>query len=46
MKRFTSIEKLDTGILYCLELASSISILLRCQRCRNDHQNLPLSRRR
>src|SRR5690348_15740899 len=28
MKRFTSIEKLDTGILYCLELASSISILL------------------
>ncbi len=28
MKQFTSIEKLDTGILYALELASSISILL------------------
>jgi hypothetical protein len=28
MKRFTTIEKLDTGILYCLELASSISVLL------------------
>ena len=28
MKHFTSIEKLDTGILYCLELASSISVLL------------------
>src|SRR5437868_8301087 len=28
MKQFTTIEKLDTGILYCLELASSISILL------------------
>src|SRR5438270_223520 len=28
MKQFTSIEKLDTGILYTLELASSISVLL------------------
>lgn len=28
MKQFTTIEKLDTGILYCLELASSLSILL------------------
>jgi len=28
MKQFTSIEKLDTGILYALELASSISVLL------------------
>src|SRR5947209_19411928 len=28
MKQFTTIQKLDTGILYCLELASSISILL------------------
>jgi len=28
MKQFTSIEKLDTGILYLLELASSISVLL------------------
>src|SRR5229473_3078854 len=28
MKQFPSIEKLDTGILYALELASSISILL------------------
>ncbi len=28
MKQFSSIEKLDRGILYCLELASSISILL------------------
>src|SRR5437763_967443 len=28
MKQFTTIEKLDTGILYTLELASSISILL------------------
>lgn len=28
MKHFTSIEKIDTGILYCLELASSISVLL------------------
>src|SRR5438270_2825930 len=28
MKQFATIEKLDTGILYTLELASSISILL------------------
>lgn len=28
MKQFTSIEKLDTGILYALELVSSISVLL------------------
>src|SRR5437764_5041737 len=28
MKQFTTIQKLDTGILYCLELASSISIIL------------------
>src|SRR6266480_7636094 len=28
MKQFTSIEKLDTAILYALELASSISVLL------------------
>ena len=28
MKRFQSIEKLDTGILYSLELASSLSVLL------------------
>jgi len=28
MKQFRTIEKLDTGILYALELASSISILL------------------
>jgi len=28
MKQFTSIEKLDTGILYSLELASSVSVLL------------------
>jgi hypothetical protein len=28
MKQFRSIENIDTGILYCLELASSISILL------------------
>lgn len=28
MKHFTSIEKLDTGILYILELASSLSVLL------------------
>src|SRR5438105_6912398 len=28
MKHFRTIEKLDTGILYCLELASSISVLL------------------
>jgi hypothetical protein len=28
MKHFTTIERLDTGILYCLELASSLSILL------------------
>src|SRR5437868_14518169 len=27
-KRFTCIEKIDTGILYSLELASSISVLL------------------
>jgi hypothetical protein len=28
MKHFTTIEKLDTGILYLLELASSLSVLL------------------
>ena len=28
MKHFTTIEKIDTGILYCLELASSLSVLL------------------
>ena len=28
MKQFTTIEKLDTGILYILELASSLSVLL------------------
>jgi hypothetical protein len=28
MKQFPPIEKLDTGILYLLELASSISIIL------------------
>src|SRR5947209_7963098 len=28
MKHFKSIEKLDTAIFYCLELASSLSILL------------------
>lgn len=28
MKQFPSIEKLDTAILYTLELASSLSILL------------------
>src|SRR5229473_6910515 len=28
MRQFNSIEKLDTGILYLLELASSISVLL------------------
>jgi hypothetical protein len=28
MKHFSSIDKLDTGILYALELASSISVLL------------------
>src|SRR6266478_673415 len=28
MKQFSSIEKLDTGILYALELASSVSVLL------------------
>ncbi len=28
MKHFQSIEKLDTGILYILELAASISVLL------------------
>src|SRR2546426_10833723 len=28
MKQFPSIEKLDTGILYALELAASISVLL------------------
>ena len=27
MKHFTTIEKLDTGILYLLELASSLSVL-------------------
>lgn len=28
MKQFTTIEKLDTGILYLLELAASLSVLL------------------
>ncbi len=28
MKQFHTIEKIDTGILYCLELASSVSVLL------------------
>ena len=28
MKQFSTIEKLDTGILYTLELAASISVLL------------------
>ena len=28
MKQFTTIEKLDTAILYLLELASSLSVLL------------------
>jgi Zn-dependent membrane protease YugP len=28
MKKFQSIEKLDTAILYALELASSVSVLL------------------
>jgi hypothetical protein len=28
MKLFKTIEELDTGILYCLELASSVSVLL------------------
>src|SRR6266576_7036612 len=28
MKQFSSIEKIDTGILYALELAASISVLL------------------
>jgi hypothetical protein len=28
MKQFHTIEKLDTGILYALELAASISVLL------------------
>jgi hypothetical protein len=28
MKQFATIEKLDTGILYLLELASSLSVLL------------------
>src|SRR5262252_5957193 len=28
MKQFTSIEKIDTAILYALELASSLSVLL------------------
>jgi hypothetical protein len=28
MKQFNSIEKIDTGILYTLELTSSISVLL------------------
>jgi len=27
-EQFTTIEKLDTGILYALELASSVSVLL------------------
>ena len=28
MKQFQIIEKIDTGILYTLELASSVSVLL------------------
>ncbi len=28
MRQFPSIEKLDTGILYILELASSVSVIL------------------
>ena len=28
MKQFTSIEKIDTGILYVLELTASVSVLL------------------
>ena len=28
MKQFSSIEKIDTGILYALELTASISVLL------------------
>ena len=28
MKQFTSIEKLDTGILYTFQLVSSVSVLL------------------
>src|SRR5215467_2422080 len=28
MKQFSTIQKLDTGILYALELASSVSVLL------------------
>ena len=28
MKQFASIEKIDTGILYVLELASSVSVIL------------------
>ena len=28
MKQFTTIEKLDTGILYTFELVSSVSVLL------------------
>src|SRR5215467_14600380 len=28
IKQFTSIEKIDTGILYALELTASISVLL------------------
>ena len=28
MKQFSSIEKIDTGILYALEFASSVSVLL------------------
>ena len=28
MKQFTIIEKIDTGILYALELTSSVSVLL------------------
>ncbi len=28
MKHFTSIEKIDTGILYALELTASVSVLL------------------
>ena len=31
MKRFRSIEQLDTAILYALELTSSISVLLQCE---------------
>jgi hypothetical protein len=33
MKQFPSIEKLDTYILYALELASSLSVLLLAYLC-------------